>query len=82
MLPTGIILTMITILRMRAGKISLPQWAKLLLVIGMILSQIIIAAGMMPPSVYQVVEDTFINTETQPVTPLDPSFDADPHSID
>lgn len=71
-LPTGIALTIITILRMRSGRIVLPQWAKILLIIGMILSQLIIAAGMMPPSVYQVAEDTFINTDTQPVTPIDP----------
>lgn len=81
MLPAGIVLTIITILRMRSGKICLPQWAKVMLVIGMILSQIIIAAGMMPPSVYQAVEDAFIHTDTKPVAPIDPplsSAEADP----
>lgn len=72
MLPAGIALTVITILRMRSGRITLPRWAKCLLIIGMILSQLIIAAAMMPPSVYQAVEDTFFNTDTQPVTPIDP----------
>ena len=32
MLPAGIALTIITILRMRNGKIVLPQWAKVLLI--------------------------------------------------
>lgn len=68
MLPAGIALTVITIMRIRSGKICLPQWAKVLLVVGMILSQIILVLGMMPPSVYQAVEDTFIHTDTRPVT--------------
>lgn len=72
MLPAGIALTIITILRMRSGKINLPQWAKILLVIAMILSQVILVAGMLPPKVYQAVEDTFIHTDTRPVTPIDP----------
>ena len=72
MLPTGIALTVITILRMRAGKIALPKWAKTLLVVGMILSQVILAAAMLPTKVYQALADTFITTGTQPATPIEP----------
>lgn len=83
MLPAGIALTVITIMRIRSGKISLPQWAKVLLVVGMILSQIILVLGMMPPSVYQAVEDTFIHTDTRPVTPMDPPLaSAEPDPAD
>lgn len=82
MLPIGIVLTIITILRMRTGQISLTRWAKIMLIIGMILSQLILVASMMPPSVYRAVEDTFINTDTQPVAPMDPSSDAEPDSTD
>ena len=82
MLPIGIVLTIITILRMRTGQISLTRWAKIMLIIGMILSQLILVAGMMPPSVYRAVEDAFINTDTQPVAPMDPSSDAEPASTD
>lgn len=73
MLPTGITLTVITILRMRSGKITLPPWAKVLVVAGMILSQVILAAAMMPTSVYQAVQDAFVNTATHSVTQADPS---------
>lgn len=82
-LLTGIALTVITIMRIRSGKISLPQWAKIMLVVGMILSQIIIVLGMMPPSVYQAVEDTFIHADTRPATPIDPPLaSATPDPVD
>lgn len=83
MLPTGIVLTIITILRMRSGRICLPEWAKIMLVIGMILSQIIVGVSMMPPSVGHAVEELFIQTDTQPVTPMDPPLSSvEPDSVD
>ena len=82
MLPVGLALTVITLLRMRAGTITLPHWAKILLIIGMILSQLILVASMMPPIVYQAVKDTFINTDTHAVTPMAPSSEMVPGSTD
>lgn len=79
-LPAGIVLTIITILRMRTGQIALPKWAKIVLIIGMILSQLIIAVGMMPPSVSYAVKDAFIHTGTHPATPIDPPFAVEPDS--
>lgn len=76
MLPAGIALTVITILRMRSGRIQLSQRAKILLVVGMILTQVILVAGMMPVSVFQAIEDVFISTEQHAVAPLDPSSPA------
>ncbi len=80
MLPVGITLTIITILRMRSGKITLPKWAKMLLVVGMILSQVILAAAMMPPAVYQARHDTLVNTDTHSVTPIASMPRVDPDS--
>ncbi len=82
MLPAGIVLTVITILRIRSGKISLPRWAKILVVVGSLLLQMILIAAMMPTSVYQAVKDTFINQDTHTVTPADPSAPAEDHNID
>ena len=76
MLPAGITLTVITILRIRSGRINLPQRMKILLVVGMILTQVILVAGMMPVSVFQAIEDVFIHTEQHSVAPLDPSYPA------
>ena len=82
MLPAGIALTVVTLLRMRNGKIVLPQWAKVLLIAGMILSQIILVVVMMPPTVYQAVADTFINTDTHSITQIDPSAPADAEAME
>lgn len=76
LLPVGIALTAITLARMYNGRISLPRWAKMILIIGMILSQLILVAAMLPPSVYQAVEDTFVQKSTHPVTGIDPSQSA------
>ena len=73
MLPAGIGLTVITLLRMRAGRIALSRWAKVLVIAGMILSQVILAAAMMPVSVCRAVQDVFIGTATHPATQIEPS---------
>lgn len=73
MLPAGITLTVITMLRMRAGKIALPQWAKILVALGMILSQIILLSAMLPTGAYQAIADTLVPAYTQSATPIDPS---------
>lgn len=76
MLPAGIVLTVITILRIRSGKISLPRWAKILVITGMLLSQVILIAAMLPTGVYQAVVDTFIGQDTHSVTQVDPTIPA------
>ena len=73
MLPVGITLTAITLFRMRAGKILLPQWAKSLVVLGMIFSQIVLLAAMLPTKAYQAIADTLVPVYTQSATPIDPS---------
>ena len=82
MLPAGLALTVITILRIRSGKISLPRWGKILVIVGMLLLQVILIAAMMPTGVYQAVTDTFIDQDTHTVTPADPSAPAEDHNID
>lgn len=74
MLPAGLTLTVITILRMRSGKIFLPRWAKILVITGMLFSQVILIAAMLPTGVYQAVVDTFIGQDTHSVTQVDPTI--------
>lgn len=77
MLPAGIALSIITILRIRSGRIALSRWGKVLVIAGILLSQVILIAAMMPTSVYQAVRDTFIGQDTHSVTQIDPSIPAD-----
>lgn len=69
---TGLVLTIITIRRMKIGQISLPGWAKILLTIAMILGLAITLIGMLPP-MEATVTNPFITEETHIVTPIDPS---------
>lgn len=55
MLLSGIILTVVTMTRMRSGKISLPQLGKVLLSITMIAMLLILVLSMLPPD---VIKDT------------------------
>lgn len=71
MLLFGILLTVITIIRMRSGKIALPAWGKFLLCAGMIIMLVILIAGMLPPDVVRV-DNIFINTDTHPVASIPP----------
>lgn len=71
MLLAGIILTAITMLRMRSGKIDLPGWGKFLLCTAMIAMLVITVLSMLPPSVLHLVEEVFIDEHTHIVTPSD-----------
>ena len=68
MLIAGIILSVITLLRMRSGQITLSRWAKLLLTVGMLALLVILLLSMLPP-VAQEVSDSFITKETFLITP-------------
>lgn len=72
LLIVGIILTAITMLRMRSGQISLPGWAKVLLSAAMILMLVITLIGMLPPIEVHVT-NPFLSEDTHIVTPADPS---------
>ena len=72
MLLSGIILTVVTMTRMRSGKISLPQLGKVLLSITMIAMLVILFLSMLPPHLIEV-ENPFVETETHIVFP-DPSM--------
>ena len=72
MLPIGIVLTVITMLRMHSGKIALPRWGKVLLSIAMITMLVITLLGILPPLEVDVV-NPFITEDTVIVTPADPS---------
>ena len=68
----GIILTVITMIRMFNGQLSLPGWGKVLLCIGMIAMLVILVLGMLPTHLIEV-ENPFVETHTQIVFP-DPSI--------
>ena len=72
MLLAGVALSIITIRRMVSGAISIPRWAKAILVIGMILMNLIIFLSILPP----VHIDVF-SQQTEAITPLDPSKPAE-----
>ena len=72
MLIGGIILTVITMARMRSGHISLPSWGKVLLCIGMIAMLVILFLGILPSHLIEV-ENPFVETHTHIVFP-DPSI--------
>lgn len=71
MLLGGIVLTVITMARMRSGQISLPGWSKVLLCIGMIAMLLVLALGMLPPDVIEVT-NPFVEECTHIVTPSAP----------
>ena len=68
----GIVLTVITMARMRSGQISLPGWSKVLLCIGMIAMLVILFLAMLPTHLIEV-ENPFVESQTHIVFP-DPSI--------
>lgn len=72
MLIGGIVLTVITMARMRSGQISLPGWGKVLLCIGMIAMLVILFLAMLPTHLIEV-ENPFVESQTHIVFP-DPSI--------
>ena len=72
MLLGGIVLTVVTMARMRSGQISLPGWGKVLLSIAMIAMLLVLVLGMLPPHIIEVVVDPFVETHTHIVTPSAP----------
>ena len=71
MLIGGIVLTVITMVRMHSGQLSLPGWGKVLLSIAMIAMVVILFLGMLPAELIEI-ENPFVETHTQIVFP-DPS---------
>ena len=71
MLLGGIVLTVITMARMRSGQIILPGWGKVLLCIGMIAMLLVLVLGMLPPDVIEVT-NPFVEEYTHIVTPSAP----------
>lgn len=72
MLAAGIALTVITMLWMRSGRLSLPSWGKIVLSAAMVLGLLVTLAGMLPPLEVQV-DNPFVEEHTHIVTPADPS---------
>lgn len=72
MLIGGIVLTVITMVRMFHGQLSLPGWGKVLLCIGMIAMLVILFLAMLPANLVEI-ENPFVETHTQIVFP-DPSM--------
>lgn len=68
MLLSGIILTVVTMSRMRSGKIILPRWGKVLLTIIMIAMLLILVLSMLPPDVIKVT-NPFVEEYTHIVFP-------------
>ena len=64
MLAAGIILTVITMLRMYSGKINIPRWAKILLSLAMIVMLVITLLGMLPTRTITVTTDQTVQTIT------------------
>lgn len=71
MLVSGIVLTVITMIRIRNGKILLPSWGKFLICTAMIAMLVIQIAAMLPPDVVRV-DNPFEIVDTRPVTPWTP----------
>ena len=71
MLIGGILLTVITMVRMHSGQLSLPGWGKVLWSIAMIAMVVILFLGMLPADLIEI-ENPFVETHTQIVFP-DPS---------
>ena len=68
MLLGGIVLTVITMARMRSGQISLRGWGKVFLCIGMIAMLVILFLAMLPPHLIEV-ENPFVESQTHIVFP-------------
>ena len=78
MLIFGIVLTVITMLRMRSGKITLPSWGKFLICAAMIAMLVIQIFAMLPPDIIQI-DTPFVEEHYHPVTPSTPeSIEAAP----
>ena len=77
MLIAGVILTVITIRRMMRGTIRVPSWARVLLIAGMVLLQLILLLSILPPVEIEV-ENPFVNEQTHIVTPAEPQESIDP----
>ena len=71
MLLSGIVLTVITIMRMVSGKIDIPGWSKVLLSIAMIAMLLVLVLGMLPQDVIKVT-NPFVEEYTHIVTPSAP----------
>ena len=78
LLLAGSFLTFITIRRMLSGQISLPAWAKWLLIACMILMLIITLLSMLPP-VEVNVDTPFVDEYTHIITSADPTETASPN---
>ena len=64
MLAAGIVLSVITMLRMYSGKINIPRWAKILLSLAMIVMLVITLLGMLPTRTITVTTDQTVQTIT------------------
>ena len=78
MLISGITLTVITMMRMRAGKISLAPFTKFLVCIAMIAMLVIQIFAMLPPDIIQI-DNPFEVEHFHTVSPVTPeSIEAAP----
>ena len=68
MLIFGIVLTVITMLRMRSGKITLPSWGKFLICAAMIAMLVIQIFAMLPPDIIHI-DNPFVEEHYHTVTP-------------
>lgn len=68
LLVAGILLTVLTLLRMRSGQIALPRWTSAGLAAFMIVLLLVTVAGMLPPSEV-IITNPLVNEETHIVTP-------------
>ena len=75
MLIFGIVLTVITMLRMRSGKITLPSWGKFLICAAMIAMLVIQIFAMLPPDIIHI-DNPFVEEHYHTVTPE--SIEPDP----
>ena len=78
MLIFGIVLTVITMMRMRSGKIAISSFAKFLVCAAMIAMLVIQIFAMLPPDIIQI-DNPFVEEHYHPVTPSTPeSIEAAP----
>ena len=68
MLVSGIVLTVVTMTRMRSGKIVLPTWAKVLLCTAVIAMLLIQIASLLPPDIIRL-DDPIVSTDTHSTSP-------------
>ena len=68
MLIFGIVLTVITMLRMRSGKIAMSSFAKFLVCAAMIAMLVIQIFAMLPPDIIQI-DTPFVEEHYHTVTP-------------